>query len=347
MKSRARVYTLALAIVSTFALIHPGYVRSQMPRDFGSIRTSPSTSFLRSSSIDGTVQSIDGKLLKDVRVDLHDSSAGVTIASVYTGERGSFEFNPVPEGAYEVVAVSGTNQASERINVASFKSTVSLRLPVTDVPQDGTARNSVSASQYKIPAKAREEFSKAQEATRRSKPEEAAKHLARALEICPDFSDALTIRAIGFLSTDLTAAIRDLEHAIKSDGNNSLALTVLGAAMNAQAKFNEALLYLQRSETLAPDRWQTYFELAKTNIGKNDYAAGLRYLDKTVSMLAQDYSPIHLLRGRALFSMHRYAEAAGELDAYLQKEPNSPGASAARDMRDRAQQLLAKNSGLR
>ena len=117
--------------------------------------------------------------------------------------------------------------------------------------------------------------------------------------------------------------------------------------MNAQAKFDEALLYLQRSETLGPDRWQTYFELAKTNIGKNDYAASLHYLDKAVSMLAQDYSPIHLLRGRAFFSMHRYAEAAGELDAYLQKEPNSPGASAARDMRDRAQQLLAKNSGSR
>jgi predicted Zn-dependent protease len=347
MKSRARFYPLALAVVSTFALIHPGYLRSQMPRDFGSIGTSPSKSFLHSSSIDGTVQSIDGKLLKDVRVDLHDSSAGVTIASVYTGERGSFEFNPVPEGAYEVVAVSGTNQASERINVASFKQSLSLRMPVNDVPQDGTERNSVSVSQYKVPAKAREEFSKAQEASRRSKPEDATKHLARALEIYPDFSDALTMRAIGFLSTDLTAAIRDLEHAIKSDGNNSLALTVLGAAMNAQAKFNEALLYLQRSETLAPDRWQTYFELAKTNIGKNDYATGLRYLDKTVSMLAQDYSPIHLLRGRALFSMHRYAEAAGELDAYLQKEPNSPGASAARDMRDRAQQLLAKNSGLR
>ncbi len=207
-------------------------------------------------------------------------------------------------------------------------------------------RNSVSVSQYKVPAKAREEFVKSQEASRRSKPEEATKHLARALEIYPDFSDALTMRAIGTCHRP-SRSHPDLEHAIKTDGNNSLALTVLGAAMNAQAKFDEALLYLQRSETLAPDRWQTYFELAKTNIGKNDYAASLRYLDKAVSMLAQDYSPIHLLRGRALFSMHRYAEAAGELDAYLQKEPNSPGASAARDLRDRAQQLLAKNSGLR
>jgi len=346
MKSRARVYTLALAVVFTLALIHPGHLLSQAPRNFGSLGM-PSTPFHSSTSIDGTVQSIDGRLLKDVRVDLHDTSAGVIIASVYTGERGSFEFGSVPEGAYEVVAVSGTNQASERINVASFKSSVSLRLPVTDVPHDSTERNSVSVAQYKVPAKAREEYSKAQEATRRSKPEEAAKHLARALEIDPDFSDALTIRAIGYLTTNLSAAIRDLEHAIKSDANNSLALTVLGAAMNAQAKFDEALLYLQRSETLAPDRWQTYFELAKTNIGKNDYVASLHYLDKAVSILAQDYSPIHLLRGRALFSMHRYAEAAGELDAYLQKEPNSPGASAARDMRDRAQQLLAKNSGSR
>lgn len=343
MKSRARVYVIALAVVFTFALTQPHPSEAQTPRGFGSISSSPSASFHRSSSsIEGTVQSIDGRLLKDVRVDLHDISAGTVLASAYTSSGGAFEFASVPEGAYEVVAISGTNQASERVNVASFKSNVSLRLPVTDVPHDNAGRNSVSVAQYKVPAKARDEFLKSQEASRRSKPDEAAKHLDKALELYPDFSEALTARALRFLNSNLPAAIADLEHAIKSDGNNSLALTVLGAAMNAQAKFDEALIYLQRSETLAPDRWQTYFELAKSNIGKKEYAAGLGYLDKAVSMLAEDYSPVHLLRGHALFSLHRYAEAAGELDAFLQKEPNSPGANEARDMRDRAQQLVAK-----
>lgn len=341
MRSGARVYVIALAVVSTFALTQPDHSQAQGPRSFGSISSSPSASFHRSSSIEGTVQSIDGRLLKDVRVDLHDISAGTVLASAYTSSGGAFEFASVPEGAYEVVAISGTSQVSERVNVASFKSNVSLRLPVTDVPHDA-GRNSVSVAQYKVPAKAREEFFKSQEASRRSKPEEAAKHLDKALELYPDFSEALTARALGLLNSNLPAAIADLEHAIKSDGNNSLALTVLGAAMNAQAKFDEALIYLQRSESLSPDRWQTYFELAKSNIGKKDYATSLRYLDKAVSMLAQDYSPVHLLRGHALFSLHRYAEAAGELDAYLQKEPNSPGADAARDMRDRAQGLIAK-----
>jgi hypothetical protein len=345
MRFRARTYTIALAVVSTFALIQPYPSQAQAPRGFGTFGTvssSPSSPLRHSSSIEGTVQSIDGKLLKDVRVDLHDISSGTVLGSAYTSSGGAFQFASVPEGNYEVVAVSGINQVSERINVASFKSNVSLRLPVADVPGDTAGRNSVSVAQYKVPAKAREEFFKSQEASRRSKPEEAAKHLDKALELYPDFSEALTARALGSLNSDIPAAIADLEHAIKSDGNNSLALTVLGAAMNAQAKFDEALIYLQRSETLAPNRWQTYFELAKSNLGKKDYAASLSYLDKAVSMLAQDYSPVHLLRGHALFSLHRYAEAAGELDTYLQKEPNSPSANAARDMRDRAQDLIAK-----
>ena len=342
MKSRAHIYTVALVAVSTFALTQPGSLRAQSPRNFGNLNTTPSASLHRSASIEGTVKNVKGDLLTDVRVDLHDISGGKIIASAYTSSGGTFQFDSVPDGSYEVVAVSGTNETSERINVGSFSSSVSLRLPVNGVPHD-VAGNTVSVSQYKVPAKAREEFLKSQEASRRSKPEEAARHLARALEIDPDFSDALTMRAIGSLNGNLLAAIADLEHAVKIDGNNSLALTVLGAAMNAQGKFDQALLYLQRSETLAPDRWQTFFELAKTNIGKNEYAASLRYLDKTVSMLAQDYSPIHLLRGQALFSMRRYAEAAGELDAYLQREPNSPGAGAAREMRERAQRLLARN----
>jgi Tfp pilus assembly protein PilF len=341
MKSRAGIYTFALAAVSTFALTQPLSLRAQSLGSFGSLNSTPSASLHRSASVEGTVKSVKGDVLTDVRVDLHDISGGKIIASAYTSSGGTFQFNSVSEGIYEVTAVSGTNETSERVNVSSFNSMVSLRLPVNDAPKDVAANNTVSVSQYKVPAKAREEFLKSQEAARRSKPEEAAKHLARALEIDPDFSDALAMRAINSLKANLPAAIADLEHSIKSDGNNSLALTVLGAAKNEQGKFDEALLYLERSETLAPDRWQTYFELAKTNIGKSDYVAGLRYLDKTVSMLAQDYSPIHLLRGRALFSMHRYAEAAGELDAYLQLEPNSPGASAARDMRERAQRLLA------
>lgn len=346
MKSRSPIFTLALA-VSTFAFVQHGALLAQSPKALGSFNSgmpsSSSSSFRHSGSVEGTVKSLNGNALKDVRVDLHDVNNGNVVASAYTSQSGTFEFGAVPEGSYEVVALSGLNQASERINVASFNSNVSLRLPISDVPRDGAGNTTVSVAQFKIPSKARDEFVKSQEASRKSKPEEAEKHLARALEIYPDFSDALTVRAMGSLITNLPAAIADLEHAIKADGNNSLALTILGAAMNSQAKFDEALLYLQRSETLSPDRWQTYFELAKTNIGKSDYAASLRYLDKTISMMAQDYSPIHLLRGRVLFSLHRYAEAAGELEAYLQKEPNSQNAGAARNLRDQAQRLVARN----
>lgn len=359
MKTRAVIYTVIFAAAVTLALSQPDLLRAQSSRNPANIGNIPGSSslpgsslpgsslagspFRHFSSIDGIVQGIDGKPLKDVRVDLHDISNGTVIASAYSAAPGSFAFNSVPDGTYEVVAVSGTSQANQRITVASFNSNVTLRLPNSDVPHDGAGHSSISVAQYKVPAKAREELMKSQEAARRSKPEDAAKHLARALEIDPDFSDALTVRAVGLFPTDLAAAVADLEHAVKSDGNNSLALTVLGAAKNAQAKFDEALLYLQRSETLAPDCWQTYFELAKTHIGKSDFAASLRNLDKTMSMIAEDYSPIHMLRGRALFGMHRYAEATGELDAYLQKEPHGPAAGAARDLRDRAQQLLAKN----
>src|SRR5947209_1372152 len=149
MRFRAPVYVVALAAVSTFALTQPDHSEAQGPRSFGNISSSPSGSFQRSSSIEGTVQSIDGKLLKDVRVDLHDVSSGTVLTTAYTSSGGGFEFASVPDGVYEVVAISGTNQVSERINVAAFKANVSLRLPVTDVPSDTAGRDSISVAQYK------------------------------------------------------------------------------------------------------------------------------------------------------------------------------------------------------
>jgi hypothetical protein len=153
-------------------------------------------------AITGSVLSLAGKPMGDVQVQLQSASGGGSINTTYTDKSGVFSFNGLPPGSYEVIAVSGMYQASDRVEVSGMTTSANLRIPVREnPPNDGGGSNTISVSQYRVPEKAREEFLKAREASAKSKMEEAHKHVQRALELYPNYADALTLRAI-FALTD-------------------------------------------------------------------------------------------------------------------------------------------------
>ena len=273
-------------------------------------------------------------------MELRDPGGNV-VNSVETNSSGSFEFSLIPAGTYLVVATSGLRQASESVDTSAFPAMVSLRMPA-DKPEDGVAGHSISVMQYRIPAKAREEYRKAHEALAKGKTEEAGRHLAKALALCPVYADALTLRGVLELNqNDSQAAIADLDKAIKADGNYAMAYMVMGSALNMESKFDEAIRTLQRGESLAPDLWQAYFEMGKAYIGKADYPSALRQLERAENIAPLEYPLIHLLRGQALLGMKQYPEAMTALQAFLQKNPQGPNSEQARKMLERAQAFMA------
>lgn len=289
------------------------------------------------NSLVGSVQSADNQPLDNVRVELRDNATGVVVGYSYTGMGGSFEFNQLPQGSYEVVALSGAQKAEERVQVNSMNTNVQLRLPMVR-PRDGMGNGTVSVSQFRIPDAARNELRKAQEASARNKHDDALKHLNRALEIQPNFAEALTARATYKLDEqDLDGAINDLQHAVQSDANCALAYTVLGSVFNMQSKFDEALRSLQRAETLAPDVWQTHFELGRSYAGKGDYAASLKSLDRAEKLVPRDFPLLHLVRANDQLGLGQFAQAANELQSFIQKNPASPHIDQAKKMLEQAQ----------
>ncbi|HEY2497952.1 MAG TPA: tetratricopeptide repeat protein [Candidatus Angelobacter sp.] len=293
-------------------------------------------------SISGTVQDTSNHSLKDVRVELTDGS-GTVIESVYTNSSGNFEFTRLPAGSYLVVATQGVRQASERVDASGFASGVTLRMPGSTQAEDGVGGNAISVAQYRIPAKAREEYRKAHEAVEKGKKDDANKHLAKALELCPNYADALTLRGVLELNQkDSQAAIADLDKAIKADANYAMAYMVLGSAFNMESKFDDALRALQRGESLAPNYWQAHFEMGKSYIGKADYPAALRQLERAESLAPGQYPLIYLLRANALMAMKQYPDATIALQAYLQKDPQGFNSAQARKMLEQAQALMAR-----
>ncbi|HEY6307128.1 MAG TPA: tetratricopeptide repeat protein [Candidatus Angelobacter sp.] len=295
------------------------------------------------SSISGSVVSSDNRPVGNVRVDLRDSKTGTPMGSAYTGPGGQFEFHQIPQGTYEVVAYSGTQQAEERVELNSPMTSVSLRLPASNAAaDDGNGRQTVSVTQYKVPEAAREELKKAREATLKSKFDQAQLHIEKALGVDPDYADALTLRAILKLDAkDSDGAVTDLQKAIQSDGNYAMAYMVLGSAYNNQLKYEDAIRALQRGESLAPDAWQVYFEMGRAYAGKADYESAIRALDRAQTLAPQEYPLIRLIRAHSLMGLTRYGDAVAELQAYLQKAPTGPDAEQAQRMLEKAKASMA------
>ncbi len=301
-------------------------------------RLSSSSSY--SNSITGSVRGADNHPLGNVRVDLRDHN-GNMVGSVSTGNGGDFEFHQLAQGIYSVIAVNGIDQAEERVEVNSWSTPVNLRLSGTR-PPNPDAKNSVSVAQYKVPERAREELRKAREYSVKGKVEEAQNHVAKALEIYPDYADALTMRAILKLAVrNAEGAVQDLQQAIQCDGSYAMAYLVLGSAFNAEAKFDDAIRALQRGETLSPDAWQAHFEMGKAYLGKTDYSSSLHELDRAQSLAPPDYPLIRLIRAHVLMQLDRYADAVTDLQKYLEKDPEGPDAELAQKMLEQAKASLA------
>lgn len=341
----------SLLFLVIMALFGPAcFAQSGFPGAFGQGEISPLQGLrppehgaTRVGAISGSVLNLNGDPVKGIQVQLQDAYNGNVMASVFTNNSGQFQFNGVPHGKYQVTAFAGVRQTSDSVEVGAWPVTANLRMPVSRKPADGAGQNTVSVVQYRIPEKARQEFSKAQDDLSRHKLEDGEKHLERALEICPNYADALTLRGILELSASKVGnAMADLQKAIQSDENYALAYTVMGAALNSAKKFDEALRSLERGETLAPDSWQTYFEMAKAYVGKSDFASAIRQLDRAQS-LTPDFPMIRYVRGFALMRLKQYKDAAAELQAFLEKVQTGPDSDRARELLAQAQQLGSKN----
>jgi len=306
---------------------------------------SPFNSPMRENgSVSGTVQDMHNHPLKDVRVELTNAN-GVVVNSAYTSVSGNFEFSHVPPGSYTVLATSGLQQSSEHVEANTWTSMVAIHMQTADKPEDGVAGNAISVAQYKVPGKARDEYRKAHEEMEKGKLEEAGKHLGRALEIYPDYADALTLRAVLELNQhNSDSAMADLDKAVKADANYAMAYMVMGSALNMQSKFDEAIRALQRGESLAPSFWQAHFEMGKSYIGKGDYSAALSHLQRAQAMTQKEYPLIYLLQAHALLAMKQYPEAMSALQVYLQKEPSGANRAEAEKMLEKAQAFVGKGN---
>jgi tetratricopeptide (TPR) repeat protein len=218
-------------------------------------------------------------------------------------------------------------------------------MPADKTGSDIGSATSVSVAAYKVPDKAKKEYSKAQGALSKSNLDEALAHLNKAIETYAQYADALTLRAIVRMDKqDAPGALADLNTAIQADPGCSLAYFALGSVYNATNRFADAELALHSGLRLDPTSWQGYFELGKALVGKGDYQAGIDQLAKAQDFSSNKYAPIHLVKAHAMLALKQYPEAMAELQAFITQAPNDSRSAAARETLDKVNAFMGKGS---
>jgi predicted Zn-dependent protease len=295
------------------------------------------------ASLSGSVRTFDNQPVRDARVEIHMLGTGSSIISGYTLPNGSFEFPNVPPGTYEVVATVGMQEAREQVNVDHPDVSVQLRLP-GDAAAETSSSATVSVSQLKVPGKAKQLFAKAQEAFQKEKFDQCREKLAKALQIFPNYAQALTLRGLLALQDNqLDQASADLEQAIKNDYSYGQAYVVLGATYNLMQHYDDAMRVLERATALAPGSWQAYLELSKALLGKGQFEAALRQVNKASALAPPSYGAIHLVKAHALLGVKNYDQAVVELEQYLGSKPDSAESAKARETLNQVRAFMAAN----
>jgi tetratricopeptide (TPR) repeat protein len=280
-----------------------------------------------SGSLTGVVHDNTDRPVSGARIELIDPSTGRTVTTAVTLPNGSFMIENLRRGTYDVVASAGVNESRTMVDVDSNRE-VSFRLPIDTVSRD---EGSISLSQMKVPGKARRILDKAFEAFHKARIDEAFSLVQKALGECPNYAKALTLRGIlNMQKGDTKDAQPDLEKAVQLDYGDDTGFVALAALYNNTGDYDRAQQTLDHGMTLNPKSWQANMEMARAQIGKRDFGAAIRSLDRAQSFAPPDMSLLHLFRAQAFIGLKDRDNAVKELQTYLGKEPTGTNSDQAR-----------------
>ena len=315
MASRAGIATLLL----TFFLTNPP-ARAQAPQP-GPL-----------AGVQGTVLGADGRPVSGIHIELDDPSTALPVTSTYTQPDGTFELYNIPKGNYEVIAESADMQVSGAVALDTERPSLELRLP-KDAPAPIAMDATTSVAHLLVPAKAQRLYNRASAHFTAGKYDEAAKEVDLALQLHPEYADALTLRGLLELrQPDISVGQQTLEQAVKLDPSQSAAYVALAAVYNHQGRFDDAMRVSEKGLSLAPRTWQAYMEMAKASIAKSMYQSGLKFIRQAERLGGSAYGEVHLVKAYALIPLKLYKDARYELQASITRERHGRVADQAKNV---------------
>jgi tetratricopeptide (TPR) repeat protein len=292
------------------------------------------------NSIEGRVLTNNDKALSNVRVFLLNDGYGQR-AVTYTDGSGRYQFRNLSAGNYYIqVEPAGTGYERQSVRVEvnpynpsgtaaaeTFRVDIILKL---EKPAQKTDEEIVTGTEgvvfvQEVPAAAKEAYQQGALSLKKDDLKGAEISLTRAIELFPDYYDALEMLGSMYVRHDYyDAAAPLLNHAVEINRNAWHSFYGLGVSLLELNKRPEGLEALRRAVTLNPKSINASTRLG-LELAKDDrFADEAIKLLTTTTQIAGKRLPDAYLALASLYSKKRqYKEAADALNGYLIALPTS------------------------
>jgi tetratricopeptide (TPR) repeat protein len=268
-----------------------------------------------SATVRGAVQNVP--IGHGLLVELDGASGSYGSYRTEIGQQGAFMFMAVPQGHYilKVVDRYGTVIQREFVEVNRMMAPVNLRLPERKREDAKPGTISIQRLAHKVPKNARKEFERAEEAAQDGEMAKSVVHLRKAVEIDPEYFEALVNLGARLLRQNQPAeALSFFEKALRVDENSSILLSNTATALLMLNRAAEAERAARTSAELNPLNARARYMLGLALLQQNkDIPEALENLQR----ISQEFPYARVALAQAFTAQGRKDRAAGELQAYL------------------------------
>ena len=305
---------------------------------------------LQSGIIDGRVTGPNGQPVENAHVTLTDDAYS-PLASKYTDSSGRFRFS-VSSGIYYVdVDAAGKPYKSQRqrveVNPAPFGHGQEIfRADFTlaaERPRGDRADPSGGGVRFaqKVPDPARVELERGRKLLA-DKPDEAYAAMRKAIEIFPDYYDAMETLGVALVKADRNDEAKPiLAHAVEVNPSGGMSHYGLGVISYKQGRFADAIGSFQRAATLDPKNANAplYLGLAFARDGRT--ADAETALKRAYELGATGVPELHLALAQIYINSNRPKLAADQLKLLLKEVPTLRDKQKIKDLVDRLEKKAA------
>lgn len=277
---------------------------------------------------------------RQVKVRL--TSTDLLNQSAVTDEDGSFAFNGLPAGHYTITVDGGKefDQAVEAVNIDREMSVSSRNM---NVPIHLKLKGTADAF-AKIPKPAKELYSKGKESAAKGDRKKAAEQLTSAVELHPEFSQALAELGVQYLKlNEPNKAAEPLKKAVSLSPKDStlrlnygIALLGIRSYVDAETQLREALKFNPAAPTAHMYLGITLLSLSRDEKTKafnpEKYAQAQQELETAIASGKDEVAPAHRYLGGIYWGNKDYKRAADEFEIYVRLAPKAADAPKIRDI---------------
>jgi len=288
----------------------------------------------------GRVSLPDGRPADRVKVYI-EGSTGFT-RDTLSDDQGNYEFRGLNSGHYRVSAKNPNvpeqySDPAESDTSRSFNNrlqiNVGLRYPMHREKGAKPGTVSVADAAQNIPKQARKNYEQGLKLQKENQPDKAMVEFNHAIELYPDYFQALTDRAQLYMSRNqLAEAEADFNRSLKINEKYVPSLRGAGYCQIQQRKFEEAIANLEKAISLEPNVALSHMLLGYANLSLNKYDEAANALQQAIKLSPESAARAHVYLAETYAHENKYKEAADEIRLYLQAKPDAADAAKLQEL---------------